>query len=118
MTQRIDKAILECVRAQASAGLEARLSPDNALAVLDYIDHLHGTVIELLSEQNKLKKDVAQTQYLSVLWIKMLDSFVPPTRKREAMTACAASIVEGMKQAGIKEYEAHLAKLEQQLNTE
>jgi hypothetical protein len=114
----IDKRILECMRAQVSAGLESNLSPDNAKQVLDYIEHVHGTVIDLLAEKDKLQKDLKQTQYLSVLWVRILDSYIPPEKKREAMKACAAAIAEGMKQAGIEEFDVHLEQLEEQANSE
>lgn len=91
---------------------------EDLLKILDYVDQAHTTIIKLLSDRDKLQKDLAQSHYLSVLWIKMLDSFVPKSKKREAMSACAQAIAEGMKQAGIKEYEANLEQLEQQVKPE
>lgn len=88
------------------------------IEVLDHVDHLQGLVNDLLSQKKKLEKDLKQTRYLSVLWVKILDSYIPPKRKQEAMKACAVGIAKGMQQAGIKEYEADFEQLEQQVNGE
>jgi len=90
----------------------------DAKAILSYIASLETNNTELLSEQRKLKKDLRQTQYLSVLWVRILDSYVPQEMKQEAMKTLSAGIAEGMKQAGIEEYEAHLEQLEQSPDAE
>ncbi len=91
---------------------------DDVVEVLDHVDHLQTLVNDLLSQKKKLEKDLRQTRYLSVLWVKILDSFIPPEKRQEALKACAVGIAEGMKQAGIKEYEADFGQLEQQAKPE
>jgi len=111
-----ERCPLECV---IDGDPEFFVDAHKLIQVLDHVDHLQTTVDALLSQKKKLEKDLRQTRYLSVLWVKILDSYIPPEMRREAMKACAVGIAEGMKQAEIKEYDpSHLGQLEQQPNAE
>lgn len=114
-------SLLRSMRAAAEAAqkLQARFLASGAevIEILDLVDRLQGLTIDLLAESKKLKKDLKRTQYLSVLWVRILDSYVPPERRQEAMKALTVGIAEGMKQAEIEDDE-HLGQLEQQTNSE
>ena len=83
-----------------------------------YTRHLSETVIELLAEKNKAEKDLKETQYLSVLWIKALTSVMPPEMQRRAMKVAGQVITRGMREAGMESYDANCGQLEQPLNPE
>ena len=101
------------------------ISAYEVLEILSYIETLEDTLVSVLTEKLDLSKllkktqnDLKQTQYLSVIWVKILNSFVPPDKKQDVFKACAAGITEGMKQANIDEFDANLEQLEQQINPE
>jgi len=81
-----------------------------------YTRHLKDVSLNLLAEQQKLKKALKQTQYLSTIWIKMLSEYIPEGKKAEAFKKAAIAIAKGMKEAGIEEYNGYKEQLEKQID--
>lgn len=125
MATNIDPALLANLKASASYELDhfhnaehfdsagcnqpnVAVDANDLLKILDRLEVSQALVVDLLTENKTLKRDLKQTQYLSVLWVRILDSYVPPEMRQRAMKSIAAGIAEGMKQAGMETQDADL----------
>lgn len=82
------------------------------LEILESIRRDKATIVDLLHQLEKAKKDKEKTQYIASLWIKALHSVLPKKLHKQAIMTAANAVAAGLRKAGIDTDEASLAQLE------